>query len=169
MSNFYSHGDDIYSVDMMIAGVNLFKPPYGIYQMEDFQDKLKLNVWGDPIDPSKEYSPEDVLFHQELYPEEVKRIDDADVNIPILIDPHFNIIDGFHRLAKLYEQGSEKVRAITIPWSVMDLTLLRDDGDWKKIDEEIKSYTLIELFVRRFMSDQLSTGKQPVYTFAVRQ
>ena len=93
--NTFWRGKYIYSIDMMFAYVNIFKPPIIKISLEELAPQLELNVWN-------EWSPLDVLkdMDKTKYASNVKLIHDADLSYPILVDSKYNILDGFHRFAK---------------------------------------------------------------------
>jgi len=101
----YSDEKNIYSVDMMMAYVNLFKPKTVDFDIQENLWQIEQPVWGD-------YSPLDVLQNPEKkkYAENIKRIRDADLSYPIFITSKDQIIDGYHRVLKAVRKKEKTVK-----------------------------------------------------------
>ena len=106
MSQTCSFNDDnIYSIDMMIAYIDIFSPKYDIINMDKMYSYLNEKIWHDP-EKNKNYSPLDLLNHPEKNTDKfikhhIKRILNSNLKFPISIYKN-NIIDGYHRLTKSY-------------------------------------------------------------------
>lgn len=141
MPHTFSDKSGTYSVDMMHAYVNIFKPKTTAVQVADHVRTLDLDGWGDGT-PKNRYSANDVLANPGRYPEEVRRIEEADLKFPILVANGF-IVDGVHRLAKAVQQGKPTLKAV-----VLDKALLKKFAVKTDKAREISEY--IFLFYKRF-------------------
>lgn len=80
----YSDGKRIYSVDMMLAYINTFKPDYVDVPISNYLHVLDYDGWGDP---SKNifYSANAVLANPNKYKNEYKLIKSANMSYPIIV------------------------------------------------------------------------------------
>ena len=147
MTRTYSNNNNIYSVDMMFAYINIYKPKYKKLNIKLLLDNLKYKGWGNP--KTKEfYSPLDVLDNKVKYEKEYNRILNANLKYPIIV--HNNIIiDGIHRLTKAWLMGKKTIKVYNFDKNIMKKFLIDNKGNWEKIDK-IDMYVYIELFYRRF-------------------
>ena len=59
-------------------------------------------------------------FHGEKQPtvraiiEHYRRVDQADLTFPIIINPQFGVIDGLHRIAKAHVSGRSSIKAVIL-------------------------------------------------------
>lgn len=143
----FSDENNIYSVDMMFAYINIFKPKYKNLKVNDLLYTLEFKGWGDP---SKNifYSAFDVLAKPDKYSDEIKRIKNADLKYPIIIANGF-VVDGVHRLTKAYLNKNETIRAYIFNKNEMKKYLIDDKGDWKKVDK-MQTYDFIIKFYKNF-------------------
>lgn len=148
MTRTYSTNGKIYSVDMMIAYVSIFKPEYKKVDLKDFINVIDYKGWGDPI-TKKMYSPSDVINNKRNYKKEYERIKSANLNYPIIIS-NDQIIDGVHRYIKAYMSGKKTIKAYVFPQNLMNKFIINRNGNWKIVDSmEISDY--IKLFYKRFI------------------
>src|SRR3982750_1432259 len=96
----YSNNKKIYSVDMILAHLNMSHHRSKKIRIKSLSNQLKFKGWGDP---SKKifYSPIDVIANPKKYAKEIDRINAADLSYPIVMH-RGNIIDGIHRLTKAH-------------------------------------------------------------------
>ena len=102
MVSIYSVNKNIYSVDLMISYVNIYKPKFIKVNPNYFIDSIiNYKGWGDP---SKKilYSPQDVLNEPKKYKDDYERIINAELNYPIIITKNNSVVDGIHRLIKAF-------------------------------------------------------------------
>ncbi len=148
MPQTHSDGKTIYSVDMLLAYVNLFKPKPEQLRVKSFESHLTHIGWGDPSVPGGLFSPRQVLLNPEDYPDDMKRITDANMSFPIMVTEDKNlIIDGVHRLTKAFLTKQETIWAYVIPRSVMQKCILATDGNWDKADNT-ETWELMVKFVQ---------------------
>lgn len=143
----YSNNNKIYSVDMMFAYINIFKPVHTKILVSDLTRNLDHKCWGDPTN-AIEYSPLDVLKDPELYVRDMDRIDNANLSYPIIVHNTI-IVDGVHRLTKATLSGKKYIKAYKFDDDLMKLFLIDKKGDWDKVDI-MQTYHYIELFYKRF-------------------
>lgn len=130
-----------YSVDMMHAYVDIFKPKTTVVQVADHVRTLDFEGWGDGA--KQRYSANAVLANPARYPEEVRRIKEADLKFPILV-ANGNIVDGVHRLVKAVQQGKTTLKAV-----VFDKALLKKFA--VKANKPSETHEYITLFYKRFV------------------
>ena len=143
----YSDEKNIYSVDMMMAYVNLFKPKTVNFDIEENLWQIEQNVWGD-------YSPVNVLQHpdKKKYAENIKRIHDADLSYPIFITAKGQIIDGYHRILKAIKKKEKTVKAYVIDAVTLKKCILHKGLDYSAVHQHMDIHTILELFYKRFCS-----------------
>jgi len=97
------NGKNIYSIDMMITYINIFKPKAVYVDVNKLLPNLEYKGWGDPTTNIK-FSAMDVLNkpNTKRHKEDYNRINDANLKYPIILDAKNNIFDGIHRLAKAH-------------------------------------------------------------------
>lgn len=144
MNNF-SLGKNIYSVDMMITYLKLYKHRREKALVGDYLHALEGKNWGDVESP---ISPIDVLKAPNNYSAEYSRITRADLKYPIIIHKG-NVVDGLHRLAKAKLEGKEHVQIYTFEANLMRKFLLNKEEDWAKVDQ-MPVHELMTLFCARF-------------------
>jgi hypothetical protein len=177
MMRTFSDGGNVYSVDMMFAYVNEFKPETTKMPVESLGHVLEYKSWGEP--GGKKHSPADVAkaFAKEKYKEkykengkygeDIERIKNADLKYPIMVilssDERIRaneatvVVDGVHRLAKAAGFGGMP-RKKMIKAYVFDLKLMRrfflakkgiGKNCWEKIDR-LETHDICSLFFERF-------------------
>ena len=137
----------IYSVDMMIAYVNIIKPSPVKVDIDILVPYLESNLWGDfsPIDVMKNPTHKKYISH-------IKRIHDADLSYPIFLTNTNDIIDGAHRVSKALTLGKKTISAYIFDKSLMKKFIIHKGFDGNKIDEDgaqkIQIHTILEQFVK---------------------
>ena len=143
----FSDNNKIYSVDMMFAYINIFKPKYEKINVDQFSKTLDYKGWGDPKN-NIYYSPKQVLENPKKYKDEIKRINDANLKYPIIVYDN-NIVDGVHRLTKSCLLNKKTIKAYIFDKEIMKKFLINKNKDWDKI-HKIQTYEYIELFIKKF-------------------
>ena len=143
----YSNDKKIYSVDMMIAYLNIYKQPTIKVPISKLLHVLEYEGWGDPLKKIK-YSAMDVIKSPKKYKNEINRIKKADLKYPIIMDEQY-IIDGVHRLSKAYLQNKKYIKAYIFDKKLMKKFLINSKGDWKKVDK-LQMHDFIKLFYEKF-------------------
>ncbi len=150
MVHTYSNSNRIYSVDMMLAYINIYKPKNLLVNINviDYLHYLQYKCWSNTKN-NKYYSPIDVINNQRKYVEEYDKIINSDLKYPIIINKN-NIIDGIHRLSKAYLLGKKKIKAYLFDDILLRKFLINNKGDFDKIDKFTISDFMV-LFNRRFV------------------
>jgi hypothetical protein len=147
MPNFKTFSDEkhIYSVDMMMAYVNMKKPKVEKISIEENKWQLDQPVWGD-------YSPSDVLRHPEKkkFAENVQRIKDADISYPIFVTSRHTIIDGYHRFLKAVKDEEKTIKAYVFDASSMKKFILHKELDYPAVHQRMQIHEVLELYAKRF-------------------
>lgn len=161
----FSDSKNIYSVDMMIAYVNINKPKALSIKLtkKEVENILKNKCWGEPN--GKRYSPLDVIQNPKKYKEDYERIKEANLKYPIILHYHSDgqnlktkekiIIDGVHRLCKMYilKENMENldtlaIKAYIFDKKVMKLFLLGKTSDREKV-RQMETWEYLILFHNR--------------------
>ena len=145
----YSDNNKIYSVDMMFAYINIYKPKSIYIDIKHLLKTLEYKGWGNPK-KNIYYSPLDVIknLKNKKYKDEIKRIENANFKYPIIMDGN-NVVDGVHRLTKAYLTNRKKLKAYVFTKKEMNKFLINKTGDWDKIDK-LETFDFIKLFYKRF-------------------
>ena len=143
----FSDNKKIYSVDMIFAYINIFKPKYVKVNVQNYLSTLEYNGWGNP--KIKEFfSPKNVIDNPKKYKEDYKRIMNSNLKFPIVIANN-NIVDGVHRLTKAYLQKKKEIKAYIFDGELLEKFLIDKNKNWDKVDK-LNTYDYIELFFKRF-------------------
>ena len=143
----FSDNKKIYSVDMIFAYINIFKPKYVKVNVQNYLSTLEYNGWGNP--KIKEFfSPKNVIDNPKKYKEDYKRIMNSNLKFPIVIANN-NIVDGVHRLTKAYLQKKKEIKAYIFDGELLEKFLINKNKNWDKVDK-LNTYDYIELFFKRF-------------------
>jgi len=151
MPQTYCNDNNIYSVDMMFAYINIYKPKSKYVEIANLQKTLEYDCWGIP-DKNIKYSPMDVLTNpnKKMYKKEIERINNADLEFPIIIEKNgHHVIDGVHRLVKAILRKNMKIKAYLFSKEEMKKFLISTKRDWAKINE-LKMHDFLKLFYERF-------------------
>ena len=142
----------IYSVDLMIMYVNAFKPPTIRIKLNDDKVKgiLEQKAWMGKLNSKRKFSPLQVLRKPKYapYAPHYKRIVEADLRCPIIID-EYGVIDGLHRLSKAYKLKRRFINAYYFDKKLISKFLLSSKGDIDSI-MSLHLYELVDLFNKRF-------------------
>ena len=149
MTQFFSDEDNIYSVDMLIAYVNLFKPHVVRVPTKKIITNLTDPCWGEP-EENIYITPLQVIANPEEYPEHARRIQEADLTYPIILNSRNCVIDGVHRLAKTIETNQRSIKAYIIDDKLLEKFLVDFSGDWG-VKDQLELHDQIEMFYKRFM------------------
>ena len=134
---------------MMFAYIYFTKPAPVDFAINDtLLQTLSYKGWGDP--QGEQYSALDVLANPEKYPQEMQRIDNADLSYPIIVTYNNYIVDGVHRLTRAYLEKQSTVNAYVFDADVMRQFIIGSVDDWPKVDA-IRIYQFIILYVKRFV------------------
>ena len=148
MVQFFSDNKKIYSVDLMFAYINIFKPKIISVKINDLVHYLDENHWGNPTKKSNKLTPLMVLDNPTKYKKHIKRIKEANLKYPIIMYNNW-IIDGMHRITKAKLEGKKTLKAYNFQKDIFKKFLVNSKADWSKVDK-IEQHELIELFYKRF-------------------
>ena len=148
MVNTFSDDKKIYSVDMMFAYVNIFKPKTINVKLSDLTKHLEDNCWCDPEKKVNKLTPLMVLDNPTKYKNHMKRIKEANLKYPIFMYNDW-IIDGMHRITKAKLEGKKSLKAINFSKNIFKKFLINSKGEWNKA-VDLKEYELIQLFYKKF-------------------
>lgn len=143
----FSSDDKIYSVDMMFAYINIFKPKYVKIEVNDYLHTLDYKLWGNPK-KNIFYSPNDVLQNPKKYKDDYERIKKANLKYPIILANNY-IVDGVHRLTKAHLQKKKYIKAYIFEGDLLKKFLINNQRNWKYVDT-LKVYDFIQLFHKKF-------------------
>ncbi len=139
----------IYSIDLMISYVNLFKPKEININVKDFEDVLAFKVWNEG-----QSSPIDVLEDpkNESHKDDFEKINKADLKYAIFLDANSNIINGHHRLTKAFLNNKKTLKAIMFDDKLIEKFKLSNKATKKELVRVIlmPPFKLIDMFVKRF-------------------
>lgn len=145
----FSDGKNIYSVDLMLAYINIYKPSYTKINVDDHIDSiLNYSGWGDPV-KNIFYSPQDVLDNPKKYKNDYNRIMNANINYPIIIAKNNIIVDGIHRLVKAHMLKKKQIKAYVFDNKLLKKFLVDKNKNFNKVDKLTINY-FVELFNKRF-------------------
>jgi hypothetical protein len=147
MPQTFSDDKFIYSVDMMLAYLNYYKPPPSTMTVAELSPNLECCCWGDPAIGTK-WSASNVMADPDQYQSDYKRIVEADLSFPIIVyDRH--IVDGVHRLSKAHLDGRETIQVYQFDDVLMAKFIIADKGCWDRV-RKMALWELICLFCERF-------------------
>jgi len=147
MPHTYTNGTKIYSVDLMLAYINLYKPEYGWVNVDTLEHYLAKKTWGTNVGWG--YSPMDVISNSVKFWDEYTRIKNADLEYPIIMTKKGDIVDGVHRLAKAKLENKTQIKVYEFDKFLMRGFLLNKKEDWEYVDS-LNTHDYIQLFVKRF-------------------
>jgi len=141
----YHNNKNIYSVDMMLAYINIYGHPIVKLPIDTFIPQLNEKVWGD-------WSPMDVLEKMDLkkYKHNAERIKGAKLEYPAIVTGKHTIVDGYHRIAKAYLEGKKYVDVYVFDVALMNKFILDKDMDFVKVHQHTSVYEVLELWTKRF-------------------
>jgi len=145
----YSDHNKIYSIDMMFAYINIYKPKSKYVNVKSLLKNLEYKGWGVP-EKNIRYSPLDVIKSptKKIYKNQIERIEKANLEYPIILNED-DIVDGFHRLTKAYLINKKKIKAYVFSKTDMEKFLINKTKNWNKVDK-LQTYDFIKLFFERF-------------------
>lgn len=142
----FGDGKNIYSVDMMFAYINLFKPKSKSLKIKDLEHMLHQNTWRNPS--GLQITPIKVLENPQKYKDHMRRIKKADLKYPIIIYDKF-VIDGVHRLTKAYLEKKKIIKATVFTKDLLQKFKIAKYGDWLKVDK-LQIHDYIQMFYKKF-------------------
>jgi len=138
-----SKGKIVYSVDMMLAYVNIFTPQVNKILLTDINLNMNNKGWG-----TNNISVNDVLKNPKKYKDDYNKIFNAKLKYPIIIDTNGNIFDGVHRYIKSKILKKKTIKAYIFDNNLLKKFIINKNGNYN-IKLELHEY--IELFYKRFL------------------
>jgi disulfide oxidoreductase YuzD len=131
-----------YSTALMVAYLNLHNHTKSKLKLHELAFNLEHNYWENGVRPI------DVMndIKNKKYKDEVFRIENANMNYPIIIDSNYNILDGVHRYVKHIIENKKTINVYIFDKKLMKKFIIgkRDEI----VNLEINDF--IELFNKRF-------------------
>ena len=150
MTTTFAREGKLYSVDMLIAYVNIFKP--GVIQIPliSLSRSIEKPCWKEPSTGAI-LTIQEVLDDPEKYPDHSRRINNADLSYPVIVSRNYGMLDGKHRLAKAVRDKQDTISAYLVSNEVIEKCVIHGGpDDWDIIQQQLKPYQLIALFHKRF-------------------
>lgn len=144
-------GKKIFSINMIFAYLNIFKPKAKMIHMRELFSSLQQKIWEIPGKKTF-YSPLEVMKNQKnkLFKEHNDMIKKANLKYPIILTEKYQIVDGSHRLCKALLAKKKTIKAVVSSNKLLNKFLINKTGNMKVVNNmEINDY--IELFYKRFM------------------
>lgn len=151
MIKLFKYKKYIYSVDMMIAYINIFKIKYENIKIDELSHVLNFNYW---TKNNISYSPLDVI-NDKKYKKELNEIKNVDLKYPIIIadkgvfKDYYVVIDGVHRLTKAYLNNKKYIKTYILNKEECKKFLIDKSGNYNKVDK-MKIYDFIINFYDKF-------------------
>ena len=137
-----SKGKKVYSVDLMFAYINIFKPKINNINVKDINYDMDIKGWNNNA------SVNDVLKNPKKYKDDYDRIIKATLKYPIIMDTKGNIYDGVHRYIKSKLLNKKTIKVYFFDDKLLKKFIIDKSGDYDK-KLEINEY--IELFYKNFI------------------
>lgn len=145
----FSNNNTVYSVDMMLAYINIMKPKAIKMPISKYISKGVLNYEGWCDNDGNCYSPMQVIKNRTKYRDEMERIKSSDLKYPIVVDNDDMVVDGVHRLTKAYLEKSKYILVYKFPDEIMEKFIIGTNGDWESVSM-MPIHELLELFYSSF-------------------
>ena len=139
-----SKGKNVYSVDLMFAYINIFKPEIHKINLDSVNYDVNAKSWGDG-----NISVNDVLQNPKKYKDDYDRINNANLKYPIIMDFKGNIFDGVHRYIKAKKLNKKTIKVYLFNNELLKNFIIDKNSNYNK-KLEINEY--IELFYKIFHS-----------------
>ena len=141
-THWFSDNKYNYSIQLMFAYINLYKPTKIKLNLDTLAFNLEYNCWENNVCPINVIND----MKNNKYKEEVMQIKNANIKYPIIIDSNYNIIDGVHRYTKHIIENKKTINVYIFDKKLMKKFIIGKRNE--KNNMEINDY--IELFNRRF-------------------
>uniref|UniRef100_A0A6C0EU50 Uncharacterized protein n=1 Tax=viral metagenome TaxID=1070528 RepID=A0A6C0EU50_9ZZZZ len=117
---YFSDNNYKYSTALMFSYIKLRKPEKNKININSLDFNLNYNCWENNVKPL------DVMndIKNVKYKEEVKRIKNAEIKYPIIVDLNYNIIDGMHRYVRHILEKKEKINVYIFNKNIMKKFIL---------------------------------------------
>ena len=154
MAKIYNREKNVYSVDLMIAYVGLFKLEPIEIDIERMRPSMNLPYWLSKRGKTMvRLSPAQAIENPDEYPEHKKKIESADLRYPIMIHEDYHLIDGAHRLVKAFSEERKTIRAYMFSDELMEKFIVNKEGNIN-IGRFISVAQQIHIFYKRFANQE---------------
>lgn len=143
MTRTTSIGKNVYSVDLMFAYINIFKPKATKIILSDINYDTNVKGWGD-----SDISVNDVLKNPKKYKDDYDRIINANLKYPIIMNTKGIIFDGVHRYIKSKMLNRKSINAYVFDDKLLKKFIINDKGNYN-IKLQVNEY--VELFCKKFI------------------
>ena len=116
-----SYGKNVYSVDLMFAYINIFKPEINKIKLDIINYNMDTKGWGEG-----DISVNDVLKNPKKYKDDYNRINNANLKYPIIMDIKGNIYDGVHRYIKSKLLNKKIIKVYLFDNKLLDKFIIKD-------------------------------------------
>ena len=137
-----SKSKNVYSVDLMFAYINIFKPKINNINVKDINYDMDIKGWNNNA------SVNDVLKNPKKYKDDYDRIIKSKLKYPIIMDTKGNIYDGVHRYIKSKLLNKKTIKVYFFDDKLLKKFIIDKSGNYDK-KLEINEY--IELFYKNFI------------------
>jgi hypothetical protein len=151
MVHTYCDGKYIYSVDMMFVYIRKHKPKEVSISVNDFKSQLSNTMWGDPQKNIK-YAPISVIVDPSSNLPEYERILNANLSYPLIITTEGIVVDGMHRLSRMYIEKKHSALAYMFDSHLMKKFVIAKNGEWDKVNK-MQIHDFINLYVDKFCKE----------------
>ena len=132
----------VYSVDMMFAYINIFKPEFIKIDIDQIKYDMNNKGWGD-----SDVSVNDVLKNPKKYKDDYDRIKNANLKFPIIINTNGKIYDGVHRFTKAKLLNKKTIDVYIFDNELLKKFIINQTGNY---NVKIELHEYIELFYKKF-------------------
>lgn len=138
-----SKGKNVYSVDLMFAYINIFKPEITKIKLDTINYNMDTKGWGEG-----NISVNDVLKNPKKYKDDYDKINYANLKYPIIMDIKGNILDGVHRYIKSKLLNKKIIKIYLFNDKLLNKFIINKTKNYNT-KLEINEY--IELFYKNFV------------------
>ena len=138
-----SKGKNVYSVDLMFAYINIFKPEITKIKLDTINYNMDTKGWGEG-----NISVNDVLKNPKKYKDDYDKINYANLKYPIIMDIKGNILDGVHRYIKSKLLNKKIIKLYLFNDKLLNKFIINKTKNYNT-KLEINEY--IELFYKNFV------------------
>jgi len=143
MPNTTSIDKNVFSVDLMFAYINIFKPDKIKIKLNNINYDMDNKGWGD-----SNIFVNDVLKNPKKYKNDYNRIISSNLKYPIIMDSKGIIIDGVHRYIKSKLLNKKTINSYIFDDKLLKKFIINNNGNYN-VKLEINEY--IELFYKKFI------------------
>ena len=133
----------VYSVDLMLAYINIVKPHIYKIKLNKLNYDMDNKCWDD-----RKTSVNDVLKNPKKYKYDYDNINNADLKYPIIINNKGLIYDGVHRYSKSKLLNKKIIKVYIFDDKLLNKFIINKTGN---CNINIKIHEYIEMFMKQFV------------------